>query len=132
VARETAPGARNRSDPGPSSSKAEFQPGVKAVYEKNKDYVPLKEPPIIGFVRSVGSQCTSRAATPRICIGLTLRTSTILIQRCFRKRNYRCNILTHPLNPPKANGLAPLRFHEGAIFTELGLKFCAFRFDLRC
>jgi ABC-type transport system substrate-binding protein len=28
---------------------AEFQPGVKAVYGKNKDYVPLKEPPIIGF-----------------------------------------------------------------------------------
>jgi hypothetical protein len=28
---------------------AEFQPGVKAVYEKNKDSVPLKEPPIIGF-----------------------------------------------------------------------------------
>src|SRR6202166_1557048 len=25
--------------------KAEFQPGVKAVYEKNKDYVPRKEPP---------------------------------------------------------------------------------------
>src|SRR5476649_2705985 len=24
---------------------AEFQPGVKAVYEKNKDYVPRKEPP---------------------------------------------------------------------------------------
>ena len=23
---------------------AEFQPGVKAVYEKNKDYVPRKEP----------------------------------------------------------------------------------------
>lgn len=25
--------------------KAEFQPGVKAVYEKNRDYVPRKEPP---------------------------------------------------------------------------------------
>ena len=25
--------------------KAEFQPGVKAVYEKNTDYVPRKEPP---------------------------------------------------------------------------------------
>jgi len=25
--------------------KAEFQPGVKAVYERNKDYVPRKEPP---------------------------------------------------------------------------------------
>src|SRR6202041_1620458 len=24
---------------------AEFQPGVKAVFEKNKDYVPRKEPP---------------------------------------------------------------------------------------
>src|SRR5260370_3516869 len=24
---------------------AEFQPGVKAAYEKNKDYVPRKEPP---------------------------------------------------------------------------------------
>src|ERR1019366_10086222 len=24
---------------------AEFQPGVKAVYEKNRDYVPRKEPP---------------------------------------------------------------------------------------
>ena len=24
---------------------AEFQPGVKAVYEKNADYVPRKEPP---------------------------------------------------------------------------------------
>ena len=24
---------------------AEFQPGVKAVYEKNTDYVPRKEPP---------------------------------------------------------------------------------------
>src|SRR3569832_2464037 len=24
---------------------AEFQPGVKAVYEKDKDYVPRKEPP---------------------------------------------------------------------------------------
>src|SRR6478672_8932058 len=24
---------------------AEFQPGVKAVYEKNKDYLPRKEPP---------------------------------------------------------------------------------------
>src|ERR1700753_629089 len=25
--------------------KAEYQPGVKAVYEKNTDYVPRKEPP---------------------------------------------------------------------------------------
>src|ERR1019366_4556960 len=36
---------------------AEFQPGVKAVFEKNKDYVPRKEPPS----RPVGDEPEGRA-----------------------------------------------------------------------
>jgi peptide/nickel transport system substrate-binding protein len=45
---ETPPGQQVKEQIGSGPFKfvaAEFQPGVKAVYEKNKDYVPRKEPP---------------------------------------------------------------------------------------
>jgi peptide/nickel transport system substrate-binding protein len=45
---ETPPGQQINEQIGSGPFKfvqAEFQPGVKAVYEKNKDYVPRKEPP---------------------------------------------------------------------------------------
>jgi peptide/nickel transport system substrate-binding protein len=45
---ETPPGQQIKEQIGSGPFKfvqAEFQPGVKAVYEKNKDYVPRKEPP---------------------------------------------------------------------------------------
>ncbi|HTC97325.1 MAG TPA: ABC transporter substrate-binding protein [Bradyrhizobium sp.] len=45
---ETPPGQRIPEQIGSGPFKfvqAEFQPGVKAVYERNKDYVPRKEPP---------------------------------------------------------------------------------------
>jgi peptide/nickel transport system substrate-binding protein len=45
---ETPPGQQMKEQVGSGPFKfvqAEFQPGVKAVYEKNKDYVPRKEPP---------------------------------------------------------------------------------------
>jgi peptide/nickel transport system substrate-binding protein len=45
---ETPPGQQIKDQIGSGPFKfvqAEFQPGVKAVYEKNKDYVPRKEPP---------------------------------------------------------------------------------------
>lgn len=45
---ETAPGKAIAEQVGSGPFKfvqAEFQPGVKAVYEKNKDYVPRSEPP---------------------------------------------------------------------------------------
>jgi peptide/nickel transport system substrate-binding protein len=44
---ETAPGQQIKEQIGSGPFKfvqSEFQPGVKAVYEKNKDYVPRKEP----------------------------------------------------------------------------------------
>src|ERR1700740_2581925 len=44
---ETPPGQQSKEQIGSGPFKfvqAEFQPGVKAVYEKNKDYVPRKEP----------------------------------------------------------------------------------------
>jgi peptide/nickel transport system substrate-binding protein len=45
---ETPPGQQIKEQIGSGPFKfvqAEFQPGVKAVYEKNRDYVPRKEPP---------------------------------------------------------------------------------------
>jgi peptide/nickel transport system substrate-binding protein len=45
---ETPPGQQIKEQIGSGPFKfvaAEFQPGIKAVYEKNKDYVPRKEPP---------------------------------------------------------------------------------------
>jgi peptide/nickel transport system substrate-binding protein len=45
---ETPPGQQIKEQIGSGPFKfvqSEFQPGVKAVYEKNKDYVPRKEPP---------------------------------------------------------------------------------------
>jgi peptide/nickel transport system substrate-binding protein len=45
---DTPPGQQIKEQIGSGPFKfvqAEFQPGVKAVYEKNKDYVPRKEPP---------------------------------------------------------------------------------------
>jgi peptide/nickel transport system substrate-binding protein len=45
---ETPPGQQIKEQIGSGPFKfvqAEFQPGVKAVYEKNKDYVPRKQPP---------------------------------------------------------------------------------------
>src|SRR6202522_3435317 len=45
---DTPPGQQIKEQIGSGPFKfvqAEFQPGVKAVYEKNKDYVPPKEPP---------------------------------------------------------------------------------------
>jgi peptide/nickel transport system substrate-binding protein len=45
---ETPPGQQIKEQTGSGPFKfvqAEFQPGVKAVYEKNRDYVPRKEPP---------------------------------------------------------------------------------------
>src|SRR3984885_4845114 len=45
---ETPPGQQIKEQIGSGPFKfvqAEFQPGVKAVYEKNKDYVPRQEPP---------------------------------------------------------------------------------------
>ena len=45
---ETPPGQQIKEQIGSGPFKfaqAEFRPGVKAVYEKNKDYVPRKEPP---------------------------------------------------------------------------------------
>src|SRR3984885_12029477 len=45
---ETPPGQQIKEQIGSGPFKfvqAEFQPGVKAVYEKNKEYVPRKEPP---------------------------------------------------------------------------------------
>jgi len=45
---ETPPGQQIKEQIGSGPFKfvaAEFQPGVRAVYEKNKDYVPRKEPP---------------------------------------------------------------------------------------
>lgn len=45
---ETPPGQQIKEQIGSGPFKfvqAEFQPGVKAVYEKNKDYIPRKEPP---------------------------------------------------------------------------------------
>ena len=45
---DTPPGEQIKEQIGSGPFKfvqAEFQPGVKAVYEKNKDYIPRKEPP---------------------------------------------------------------------------------------
>jgi len=45
---ETPPGQQIKEQIGSGPFKfvaAEFQPGIKAVYEKNRDYVPRKEPP---------------------------------------------------------------------------------------
>src|SRR4030088_2203671 len=45
---ETPAGQQNKEQSGSAAHEfvhAEFQPGVKAVYEKNRDYLPRKEPP---------------------------------------------------------------------------------------